>query len=212
MKSIKKIMFVCAAASILLCTTASAVVVPTWRGNEGSTWQQWDFSSNSTSPSPDAGHNPYGDPIMTINPIGSWIDPPGAWPLSGEIDIFIPNRPETAERKEIWLQLTWQAGSNQTPTLPDEPWVAVTPFSSMQMSRKDTVLNGWTQSLFEIAICPNPPYEWITVKGDIIVDQLMVDTICIPEPATIFLLGMGGLITVRRTRKRRSFCKSNIVK
>ena len=191
------------AVSLPLCATAFASVVPTWRGDDGSTWQQWDFSSNSTSPSPDAGSNPYGDPILTVNPIGGWIEnPPGAWPLSGEIDIFIPNRPETAERKEIWLQLLWQAGSNQTPTLPDEPWVAVTPFSSTHMSRQDTVLDGWTQSLFEITIWPNPPYEWITVKGDIIVDQLIIDTICIPEPATIFLLGMGGLMTLRGARKR----------
>jgi len=204
----KKIMFVCAAVSILLCATASAVV---WqRGDAGSTWQQWDFSSNSTSPSPDAGSNPYGDPIMTINAVGGWIENPGAWPLSGEIDIFIPNRPQD-EQKEILLQLTWQAGSNQTPTLPDEPWVAVTPFNSMQMSRQDTAMNGWTQSLFDITIWPNPPYEWITVKGDIIVDQLVIDTICIPEPATIFLLGMGGLMAVRRVRKH-SFCQTHSVK
>ena len=208
MESMKKIMFVCMAVSLALCATAFAI--PWERGDDGSTWQQWDFSSNSTSPSPDAGSNPYGTPVMTVKPIGDWIPGPGAWPLSGEIDIFIPNRPQPLERKEIWLQLTWQPGGNdQSPTMPDEPWVAVTPFQRMEMYRTDTTPNTWTHSLFEITIWPNPPEEWITIKGDILVDQVIIDTICIPEPATVFLLGMGGLVTL--TRKRRSARKGKFV-
>ena len=195
---------------VSLALSATAFAMPWERGDDGSTWQQWDFSSNSTSPSPDAGSNPYGTPVMTVKPFGDWIEGPGAWPLSGEIDIYIPNRPEPFDYKQILLQLTWQPGGNdQTPTMPDEPWVAVTPFQEMEMHRWDNTPDTWTHSLFEITIWPNPPGEWITIKGDILVDQVIIDTICIPEPATIFLLGIGGLMTL--TRKRRSARKGKFV-
>ena len=118
--------------------------------------------------------------------------------------MYIPNRLEPLPKKEIWIQLIWQPGGNdQTLFLPDEPLVAVTPFDSIQFSRQDTALNGWTHSLFTIDMWPNPPEEWITIKGDILVDNLAIDTRCIPEPATFALLGVGGVL-MNLIRKRRS--------
>jgi hypothetical protein len=84
--------------------------------------------------------------------------------------------------------------------MPDEPWVAVLPFSYMDMSRTDTTEGGWTLSVFQINLYPNPPQEWFTIKGDIIVDHLAIDTRCIPEPATVALLGLGALVVFRRKR------------
>ena len=40
-----------------------------------------------------------------------------------------------------------------------------------------------------------------TIGGDVFVDQLVVDTICIPEPATMSLLALGGLALLRRKRR-----------
>ncbi|UCE99233.1 MAG: PEP-CTERM sorting domain-containing protein [Planctomycetota bacterium] len=197
----KKLVVLSLAVILGTGATVFANVVPPWRGDEGSTWQQWDFSSDSTNPDPDDGSNPYGDPALTVYAVEQRIPDPGAWPLSGEIDVYIPNRNLLLERKEIWLQLTWQAGGNDTnPSMPDEPWVAVTPFQEMHMFRTDTTPNTWTHSLFEITIWPNPPGEWITIKGDIIVDQVIIDTICIPEPATMFTLAIGGLMVLTRKR------------
>jgi hypothetical protein len=196
-----KLLTLCLAVILAAGSTSFATLVPEWRGTEGSTYQEWSFSNDSTTPAPDSSDNPYGDPLLRVTPIGDWIPDPGAWPLSGEIDVYIPNRPDPLPEKEIWLQLTWQpGGADPTPFLPDEPVVGVTPYTTMNMSRQDTDLNGWTESWFVINLYPNPPEEWITIKGDINVDHLIIDTRCVPEPATVALLGLGALVVFRRKR------------
>ncbi|MHC4912007.1 MAG: PEP-CTERM sorting domain-containing protein [Planctomycetota bacterium] len=198
MKSKLKLNF-CLAVILASGSTSFGTLVPEWRGTERSTYQEWSFSNDSTTPVPDSSDNP-GDPLLRVTPIGDWIPDPGAWPLSGEIDVYIPNFDEPNPEKEIWLQLTWQPGGDLTPFLPDEPVVGVTPYTTMSMSRQDTSLNGWTESWFVINLYPNPPAEWITIKGDIIVDHLVIDTRCVPEPATVALLGFGALVVFRRKR------------
>ena len=145
--------------------------------------------------------------MLKVNTPFDWINTQGTaqgiWPLSGEMDVYIPNRPQLGPYKEIWIQLVWMPGNlDQTPFLPDQPIVGVTPFDSMQMTHEDNLdLNGWTHSLFKITIWPNPNEEWIAIKGDILVDRVVIDTICIPEPTTLLLLVTGGLIA-KRYRKR----------
>jgi hypothetical protein len=184
-----------------------ADLVPPWRGEEGSTYQQWDFSTDDTTPPPDVVSNPYGNgPQLRVDTPFDWYEvidsASGVWPLSGEIDIYIPNRQLPLDQKYIWIQLMWkQANLDPDPFLADEPIVGVTPFDSMTMSRDD--LRGredWTHSQFKIEIQPNPDAEWITIKGDILVDELIIETYCIPEPATIALLGIGGLVTLTRRK------------
>ena len=207
----KKILTVC----MLVFLTAGPIAFaddlfpPLWRGAEGSTYQAWSFSDNNLTPAPDVVDNDFGDPLLRVTPIsgGDWIPDPGAWPLSGEIDVYIPNWQDPRPEKEIWIQLTWEA-TDVDDFLPNEPVVGVTSnplFELMQMSRTDfeqQFAADWNQSLFKIKLYPNPFEEWITIKGDIMVDQLVIDTYCTPEPATLALFGIGTLITL--TRRRRS--------
>lgn len=209
MTKIFKIVILCTAVILGAGSTAFADLVPPWRGDDGSTFQQWDFSTNNPTPPPDVVYNPYLDgPKLRVNTPYDWYEVielgHGVWPLSGEIDVYIPNRQLPLDHKDIWIQLIWkQANFDPDPFLPDQPLIGVTPFDSMQMSRHDSVdPNGWTHSQFKIEIHPNPDAEWITVKGDILVDQLIIETYCIPEPATLALLGIGGLMAL--IRKRRS--------
>lgn len=63
--------------------------------------------------------------------------------------------------------------------------------------------DGWMHTKYYFETGPNPSVEFIGIfwEGAVAVDQVVIDTICIPEPITMSLLGLGGLLLIRR-RKR----------
>ena len=80
-----------------------------------------------------------------------------------------------------------------------------------QKSIAQIIANLWNYSLVKRAIIyatgsytweiyPNPIDEMFTIGGNIDVDGIIVDTWCIPEPATLGLLLLGGLAMLRRRR------------
>jgi len=118
-------------------------------------------------------------------------------------DILIPNDPIERPYKDIIITLIWAAGGAGA-FMPDRPLVGVSavPMEGMEMTVADNTLDAvWTESVFTIKIWPNPPEEWIAVKGDILVDEIKVETECVPEPATLGLLGLGSLALLRYRRK-----------
>jgi hypothetical protein len=177
------------------------------------TSQLWLFDEEDRNPVADVVDNPYGDPALQVVPgTGGWAD--GVWALSGEIDVIIPNRPVVDGYKEITITLRWSAGENLDAFLPDMPLVGVTaigrdptgaPIQVLEKMTMDVVHDpgiDWTVSVYDITIWPNPVEEWIAIKGDILVDSLKIETDCIPEPATMGLLGLGSLALLRIRRKR----------
>jgi hypothetical protein len=152
----------------------------------------------------------------------------GVWKfnsLSSEMIIDIPNSPESRLVKEIWVELTWEAADTRNCVpwwkaaynrncipwweaagtrnhIPDQPIIGVWAdhFEKELMGEKQ-IDNKWTASLYKITIWPNPSAEQITINGDIRLDKVVVDTICIPEPATLGLLIGGALMAIRRRRK-----------
>jgi len=60
---------------------------------------------------------------------------------------------------------------------------------------------GWVTETYEFTITPNPAWEEIWFGFEeypAYVDQVVIDTICVPEPATLLLLSLGGLVLRRR--------------
>jgi len=175
---------------------------PPWRGQPNTTFGLWEFYTPNPSPLPDEGHYPFGPPSMAIYPgVGQvwqseWNGRTGVWPLSGEIWLGIPNSPIQRPWKDIHIQLTWgpQAPGNTPIVMSTQPisvpgtLVQTTPLGS-----------GWFHSVYTIRLEPNPSWEQILITGGIDVDELVVDTICIPEPATLGLLGLG-LVAIWRRR------------
>jgi hypothetical protein len=220
---VRKSLFTPLSYLVLTLVAASPAVaeppVPSWqRGSEGTTFQEWTFNDSSSTPSPveSTFYNPYADQanpvLLNVDTIHRWYDNvdqmQGVWALSGEIDIVIPNYPLQNPYKQIQLYLVWKPENetglpiNPNPFLPDLPLVAVTPFNEMMMSLNDVIENGWHYSTYDITIWPNPEKEWFTVKGNILVDHVAIDTVCVPEPATIIIVALGMLGAFRRRKKR----------
>ncbi|MCC7147447.1 MAG: PEP-CTERM sorting domain-containing protein [Phycisphaeraceae bacterium] len=176
---------------------------PSWRGQDGTTWAEWTFSTSDPTPDPDQGYNPYGVTDLVVYPgVGQvwWATlegRDGVWPLSGEIWATIPNRPQPLPWKDIWIQLTWKPQAPGT-----SPIVLTTaPDTVYGTLEQTTDLDGpWVHSVFSIRLEPNPNIETILITGGIDVDQLVIDTRCVPEPASIGMLVLGGLGLLRRRR------------
>ncbi|MHC4221795.1 MAG: PEP-CTERM sorting domain-containing protein [Planctomycetota bacterium] len=208
--NMKKLILLCCLV-LLAGSTATASLVPPWeRGAPGTTYQEWSFSQDEHIPQPDSVINPFGPPELWVNTTAPWMPDPGAYPLLGQIDVHIPNQPILNPEKEIWLQLTWRPESlGQFPFLPDQPLLGIytEPLSEVFWSKRQDQIDpssGWIHSLYKINIWPNPRDEWFSIKGDIVVDHLIIDTRCVPEPMTLVLFGSAGLVTLLQKKKKRS--------
>ncbi len=195
-----------------------------WRGDAGSTMQHWTFDTAPTSGTiaPEVDNNPFGFPVIQDPYSGSsaWHTVYGTEPEVeyGVNDFFwgfyidIPNDDTTRPLKEMYIQFTyfydWNTSHYEAgiPT-PSVFWPEGT--NSVE-EVENTFLGGvnganWYHSTWYITIEPNPDFETIWVESEghdgddqLVIDQIVVDTICIPEPATLALLAMGGLTLLRR--------------
>jgi hypothetical protein len=171
-----------------------------WRGTEA-TYQRWEFMTPNPTPPADQLVNPYGVPQLNV--LGhewapAWGGREGIWALSGTIKIRIPDRSNSGPEslKIIWLQLIWTA---ENPSDPEGiPLVTETsgPVAKPSAKYPDCTLeyygNGnWMLSTYTIILRPNPEYEEITITGNVLVDKVVVETICIPGLRTADLNGDG---------------------
>lgn len=229
---VKISLMVCILAVCVFTTSAFAddLFAPPWRGAPGTTVQEWDFLTIGTYNTdlaswdylPDGTEvvpyvNPYGDPIAHAYPgVGQeywdvWGGRDGVWPLSGVIDVEVPNTQEPNPYKVIWVQLTW---AKQTPESKVTPIVTVDPIYTVTgpMVMNDVILGPtgelppaddmWRHTTWKFIVEPNPDFEVIRISGTVMVDQIVIDTWCtVPEPATLGIIGMGVLALVHRKRK-----------
>ena len=196
-------------ASFAATATADDLIPPPWnRGAPGTTYVHFDSWI-------DAGGFYVGD--SEYNPIDFAIgDAPGSTVLpdyAGRTDVLevlggdplvinIPNYPPDNPYKDIYLQLTWHFdGVSDVPyTDPMETSVALL----------DQIALGddWYYERWHIRIEPNPPIEdiyiWpLELDGPLLLDQVVVDTRCVPEPSSLAILAFAGLaigVVIRRRR------------
>jgi hypothetical protein len=196
---------------------------PPWRGQEGSTFQVWGFSGPADPAAPDEIRNPYGIATadITVGQYGSgWLQqlpamgsPTGYWDLgsNGRIVIDIDNRDEPLPYKEIWVQVTYYKDINQAPSV-SVPGASYLGGQTLTVESIPTG-GGWFLDLSKWRIEPNPSYEQILVTSSplgSVVDQIVIDTICVPEPAMLGLLSLGGWAALagRRRGRRRATNRS----
>jgi len=171
-----------------------------WRDTEA-TYQRWEFLTSDSNPPADQNDNPYGDPALTVDGHEWWpslYGRDGIWFLSGTIRIRIPDRQNSGPEslKLVWLQIVWASEAPTNPVF--VPLITETsgPVAKPSAKYPDCTLENygdgnWMLSTHTFILRPNPEYEEITITGEILVDKIIVETICIPGLRTADLNGDG---------------------
>ena len=172
-----------------------------WRGHDRATWQYWDFQENNQTPLPDDFVNPFGALAADVYPTsGTWKQEiqghTGVFPLSGHVFVPVNNFSEELDEKIIWIQFTWlsKGGTPNVEARANEPLpliLTVPEWTSAVLVKEELLNDGWSHSTYQVVLTPNPQQEIIHVYGSIYIDDLVIDTLCIPEPATWGLLAAG---------------------
>ena len=187
-------------------------LAPSWRGEARTTYQKWTFDDPSPIvPFP----NGAGDAIaeITVGQFGSgwWFnelelgqETTGYWDIGGidgsivlDVDNF-----RDGEYKLISLQITYYEAIGGAPVVDMIP--GATPYEEANWQEvivDSDQLGVWKVWQSTWMMMPNPAFEEIIIMGDpagSIIDQIIVDTICVPEPATLGLLIMGGVALLKK--------------
>jgi hypothetical protein len=216
----------CAAAVVAMASVALAKDLnpPPWNPSlPNQTYQRWEAGPNSGSTGylvPDVYTNPYYDPcdpsseppymtmanahlVETTGPDDTLIF---AWHIGadgqtgGTVSLWIPNNPDP----DLYKLIFWQMTSDKSPTPTGAPPATVPPGTALT-SPYPQVQHGGTWYTYNglLKIEPNPEGEWITFNLAYCthIEEIVVSTVCVPEPATLSALGFGALVLLRRRRR-----------
>lgn len=184
-----------------------------WRttppGQGTTTFQQWEFNTAANPAAPEVVFNSFGAPSAQISgqfPLTRWLATDWAAPthhgvwkfeLPDAMTLTIPNSPVQHEFKDIWLQVTYYTFQGLDPVVTTNPGASV-----VEVVHKTQLDDYYWHDTFHIRIEPNPSSETISIKAPdaactIYVDEVVVDTISIPEPGSL-VLALAGLLLRRR--------------
>ncbi|MCX7426618.1 MAG: PEP-CTERM sorting domain-containing protein, partial [Planctomycetia bacterium] len=218
---------------VVLCLSAGMASAdyygpPGWDSNPYFTHQSWSLSRGlplGAANGADPGYiNPAGMPLAT-RLAGTWLNDlgmgrQGGWSFAAGTtgllaSISVPNIPDPDLRKELWFQATIKTNDIGDLGLGIDVYDDQgNPFS---LSPANLVIDPfavdggatWAHVTGLYSIAPQPIWESVVLTGALgpneylIIDQIDVDTRCVPEPSTVAMLLGGGLLAVLRWRRRR---------
>jgi hypothetical protein len=185
--------------------------VPSLGGwNEGApntTHQRWDFTPGYVSGIPNGGYTAIPESVISPNPGGvlATISPSNTWDEATNftartylsINLVLPNYDVLNPLKVVWVDIGDAVIYNED--------ISISASGHGIPSTQYTyeILPGRGDAEFGVKIWPNPETEEIGMffGWGTVLDYVHVDTICIPEPATICLLGLGALSLLRKRKK-----------
>jgi hypothetical protein len=202
-----------AVAALALTAKGDDLAPPSYRGQAGSTMQAWDFSTPGQGappsvyyPVPDeANANPYGDAQAWVIGSSATYTPPGLWYGFELMRFAVPNRdaPPEGTWKDLRLQVTY-GGVAGPPAVTvyhgRDPFVKEGEYVLPLGDFRYLLVQDW-------AMEPNPLQEFVEIRNSpqsgMTIDQVVIDTRCVPEPATLCLMGAGAAGAVLGRRRKR---------
>jgi len=213
----KRLVAVFTVMMLWLAVPALAVPITSLGGwNEGdpcTTHQSWDFTPGHVTYNPGDGYTSTPESVISPDPgaVVATISPRGAY--KGDIHSFIartyltvslelPNVDALNPYKVIWVDI------GNAVIYPEDIGITAighgipsTEYScEFIFDEKEAEEEGVSE--FGIIIRPNPVTEKITMYfgPGTVLDYIHVDTRCVPEPATIAMLGLGSLVFLKKRR------------
>ena len=208
---------------VVMCAAiaAQADTLPPWaRGSDGTTYSVWNFITNNLNPAPDVVYNPYGTASASINynpPFGTgWYDTnsnygsvQGFWDIAnGSITLTVPIAPPNGSYPETnQIQITYWSDISAAPTLSVANGTQIG--STVTIPGVNPSGPGqWFTDVTTWLISPGTTPDIITILGDqstgSVIDQVVVDTLTVPEPTTISLVALGVAAFAGAFFRRRS--------
>jgi len=210
--------------ALCLCIAAAAsghdILGPDWRGDlpEYMTYQEWRFDNVDDPADPEVITNPFGGASADItrgflsegwfDTLGGYGTQTGFWDIGGQggsIVIDIDNGPDLNLYKEIWVQVTYWDDIQQAPVV-EVPGGCLVDYRPGHLIEDVDTGGDWLLDVWVFRMTPNPCHEQVIITSNpdwgSVIDQVVIDTWCVPEPATMSLVALGALATLlSRLRK-----------
>jgi len=206
---------------VMATALAEDIDPPPYRGAPGSTTQEWDFVTPGEEyglyPRPDGTsgitQNPFGpgEGHVGVGAAGGWVaggpGDGGTWYGIEQADFWVLNYPDAPwdTWKELRLQVTFFDPHDEMP--PEVQVFGGEMLFELVGGYVQPLGDNWFVLVADYTVEPNPESETVVLwspYGDdpqYGISEVVIDTICIPEPSAMLLLAAGAGLALLRRRK-----------